>query len=177
MDQVIFGEEGNAQELLTISGISRIRNVASVLSPHQGAYQAYLEQIQWLGTQRQGALLLEPALWLGQVKKEYRRKCYLRTIYVLPDYISLFKPGTTFDNSLKKLVKQYWPVPIENNIQRKSFAIFSTLIPHYIAWHNSPSLPAEESEQTSPDDGRGAVTESAVALSWMVNLVVDPWAV
>ncbi len=147
IDQVFFGRPNEGRPMISIAGI------ATDSLPDHKSYQAYLEQIQWLGNQRQGALLLEPALWLARVNKKQKgalkgssqSDCYLRTVYVLPDYINLFASATAFDSSLKAVVEHYWPVPIENTLQRKSFADMTKLIHHYINWHNGQRKPARNS--------------------------------
>lgn len=113
--------------------------------PQLDDYQAHLEQIQWLGSQRRGILLLEPLLLLepyGLAIKEIENlgltaeQFYLRTLLIFPDYITLFSQ-TTFQQNLEKLSRVYFPAHIRNSVIPASFAMLQEIIPAFINWRNN----------------------------------------
>ncbi len=112
-------------------------------APQLDDYQAHLGQIQWLGLQRRGILLLEPLLLLepyGCAIKEIEKlgltakQFYLRTLLIYPDYITLFSQ-TTFQQNLEKLSRVYLPAHIDNDIIPASFTTLQKIIPAFIYWY------------------------------------------
>jgi hypothetical protein len=133
-DHVLF----SGQQVLSIK-----RADADV--PQLDDYQAHLEQIQWLCTQRRGILLIETLLLLepyGLAIKDLEnlgltaKQFYLRTLLVFPDYINLFGEAT-FQTKLEKLSSVYWSAHISNDIIPASFATLQKIIPAFVNWRNS----------------------------------------
>ncbi len=133
-DQVLF----SGVPLLRIEG-------ADTEAPLLATYQAHLEQIQWLATQRRGLLLIETLLLLEPrglsnddlvTLKMKAEQFYFRTLLIFPDYVSLFGKAS-FQENLEKLASVYWPVHIKNNIIAASFTKLNEVIPAFIDWHNS----------------------------------------
>jgi|GEM_PF-2034252 len=133
-------------------------------APTLSLYQAHLDQIQWLSEQRQGGLLLEPVLWLTQVgnprskddpqqtvapkvlKRISESDCFLRTFYLLPEYVCLFREET-FLNTLQEVIATYWPLPVTNTYFPCDFHKFKEIIQDYIVWQNNQLNPADLSEK------------------------------
>jgi hypothetical protein len=145
-DEVLF----SGQCLLRIKS-------ADTQAPMLACYQAHLDQIQWLATQRKGFLLIETLLLLepgGLSKAELENAgltaewFYLRTLLVFPDYVTLFGQDT-FKQSLEKLAEVYWPSHVANDVIPASFVILKSVIPAFVQWHNNLKYAAATTGQTT----------------------------
>lgn len=143
-DHILFSE----QRLLIIKS-------AGTPTPLLASYQAHLEQLQWLATQQRGFLLIETLLLLefgGLSEADLENlglsadQFYLRTLSVIPDYVTLFGP-LSFAKSLERLAAVYWPCHIANSVVPVSFATLESVIPAFVKWRNYLKQTATKNRQ------------------------------
>ena len=162
-------QQGEDHILFSGQHLLSIKSTANKAPPTLASYQAHLEQIQWLATQRKGFLLIETILLLepGGLSREDLKNLditaeqfYLRTLLVFPDYVSLFGLAT-FKQNLEKLVGVYCPIHVTNNVIPASFATLKRVIPAFIQWHNKLRYAATTPQQTATASPAGKTAPAA----------------
>jgi hypothetical protein len=170
-DISVHVERDNDADHILFSGqhLLRIKSTGNKAPPTLTSYQAHLEQIQWLATQRKGFLLIETILLLegGGFSREDLEKLditaeqfSLGTLLVFPDYVSLFGPAT-FKQNLEMLAGVFCPIHVTNNVIPASFTILKRVIPAFIQWRNKLRYPDATSQQTVRVSQGGKIAPAA----------------
>lgn len=145
---------GTAQMLL-LPAASQAQKERRRQRERHNLFESVFVQLTWLSQERQGALLLEPLLWLKKVNAQQpgalieadlpaplkEHDLYFKTYYLLPEYVCLFREEG-FLRRLFEVIKTYWPIPLKNQVSLCSYNELQDIISHFTTWQNEQYLSA-----------------------------------
>lgn len=105
-------------------------------------YQAHIDQLVWLSSQRMGFIFQENILLLKSASNYTKQikvnasDFFFKTLAIFPNYIHRFQQDQ-FRQKLNDLVDSYFPAQVSNSLCRLTFKELEQIIPDFINWQNS----------------------------------------